>query len=162
MPFLTREALPSDIEFIKILETECALCEWSKEDYLLETGRQDSIFLIVSENSERLGFILARIIEESNESLPKGTAEIYNIAVKSKHRNRGIGTELLLELLRTATKKNVGIIRLEVRKSNRKAFEFYKKLGFKITGERKNFYTNPSEDAFLMELILPDSKSTLT
>jgi ribosomal-protein-alanine N-acetyltransferase len=43
---------------------------------------------------------------------------------------------------------------LEVRPSNAAAVTLYKKLGFEILGTRKNYYTNPNEDAYLMGLVL--------
>jgi len=40
---------------------------------------------------------------------------------------------------------------LEVRKSNASAIRFYEGFGFKVLGERKDYYSNPIEDAFVME-----------
>ena len=40
---------------------------------------------------------------------------------------------------------------LEVRQSNQHAIEFYKRNGFRIISERKNYYLNPSENAWVME-----------
>ena len=45
---------------------------------------------------------------------------------------------------------------LEVRKSNNPAINFYLKFNFKIAGERKNYYSNPVEDAYVMELEISD------
>ena len=45
---------------------------------------------------------------------------------------------------------------LEVRKSNDPAINFYLKFKFKISGERKNYYSNPIEDAYVMELEISD------
>jgi ribosomal protein S18 acetylase RimI-like enzyme len=40
---------------------------------------------------------------------------------------------------------------LEVRQSNHRAIEFYKRNGFHIISERKNYYLNPNENAWVME-----------
>ena len=40
---------------------------------------------------------------------------------------------------------------LEVRKSNSPAINFYLGFDFKIVGDRKNYYSNPIEDAYVME-----------
>jgi ribosomal-protein-alanine N-acetyltransferase len=45
---------------------------------------------------------------------------------------------------------------LEVRKSNNPAINFYLKFEFRIAGERKNYYSNPIEDAYVMELEISD------
>ena len=42
-------------------------------------------------------------------------------------------------------------VMLEVRKSNAGAINFYLGFGFKIVGDRKNYYSNPLEDAHVME-----------
>jgi len=45
-------------------------------------------------------------------------------------------------------------ITLEVRQSNTSALTLYRKLGFEIMGTRKNYYTKPDEDAYVMALVL--------
>ena len=43
---------------------------------------------------------------------------------------------------------------LEVRPSNTGAQTLYRKLGFRMIGLRKGYYTNPPEDAFVLALYL--------
>jgi ribosomal-protein-alanine N-acetyltransferase len=47
---------------------------------------------------------------------------------------------------------------LEVRASNTGARRLYERLGFAVTGTRRNYYTNPVEDAQILwaELDKPD------
>lgn len=40
---------------------------------------------------------------------------------------------------------------LEVRVSNQAALQFYRKLGYEVLSVRKNYYSNPVEDAFIMD-----------
>ena len=47
-------------------------------------------------------------------------------------------------------------VTLEVRKSNENAIALYEKCGFKKIGERKNFYSKPTEDALIYTLYLKD------
>ncbi len=49
-------------------------------------------------------------------------------------------------------RRNARKVLLEVRKSNNPAINFYLKFNFKITGDRKNYYSNPIEDAYVIEL----------
>jgi len=77
--------------------------------------------------------------------------EIYNIAVKREFQNRGIGNKLLNKLVLLAKEHNSQSIWLEVRNSNTKAVKFYQKNNFRQIYERKNFYSNPLENAIVMK-----------
>ena len=55
-----------------------------------------------------------------------------------------------------STRRKASKVVLEVRKTNNPAINFYLKFKFKIGGERKNYYSNPVEDAYVMELEISD------
>lgn len=74
---------------------------------------------------------------------------ITNIAVDVSYQNRGIATQLMLDAIERAVEKGVKRITLEVRKSNTKAQHLYIKFGFRMTGLRKGYYTDNSEDALI-------------
>ena len=80
--------------------------------------------------------------------------ELLNIAVEEEYRRQGVAQMLLSQLI--VESKNSGAYRmlLEVRKSNLGARHFYSKNRFGILGERKNYYSNPNEDAIIMERVL--------
>jgi len=151
-----KEAEPADIEIVKAIEVECGLSSWTLKDYQLETSRPDSLFFIANVNAEPAGFILARLIMTSNKIPSENGIEIYNIAVKKSFRQKKAGSSLLGKLVEKAKENSVSKMYLEVRKSNVEALSLYQKNGFEIIGERRNFYTNPSEDALLMRRILRD------
>ena len=71
--------------------------------------------------------------------------EILAIATVEEYRNKGIAQELL-EKIKTKD------IFLEVRKSNEKAINFYKKNNFKQISIRKGYYSDPTEDAIIMKM----------
>lgn len=71
--------------------------------------------------------------------------EILAIATIEKYRNKGISQELLDKI---KTKD----IFLEVRESNQTAINFYKKNNFKEIRIRKNYYSEPTENAIIMKL----------
>jgi ribosomal-protein-alanine N-acetyltransferase len=75
---------------------------------------------------------------------------INNVAMRPKFRGRGIGTALLLHVLTEA--RNLGARRatLEVRASNEGARRLYDRLGFYVAGTRRNYYSNPVEDALVL------------
>ena len=71
--------------------------------------------------------------------------EILAIATIEEYRNKGIAQELLDKI---KTKD----IFLEVRESNEKAINFYKKNNFKQISIRKGYYSDPTEDAIIMKM----------
>ena len=71
--------------------------------------------------------------------------EILAIATIEEYRNNGIAQELLDKI---KTKD----IFLEVRESNQVAINFYKKNKFNQISIRKNYYSEPNENAIIMKL----------
>ena len=71
--------------------------------------------------------------------------EILAIATIEEYRNKGIAQKLLDKI---KTKD----IFLEVRESNQVAISFYKKNKFKEISVRKNYYSEPNENAIIMKL----------
>ncbi len=80
--------------------------------------------------------------------------DVVEIAVSVGARRRGVARALLTALLADAVASGVKSLFLEVRASNTAAIALYTALGFRKTGERKNYYTSPREDAVLMCLHL--------
>ncbi|MDR2660886.1 MAG: tRNA (adenosine(37)-N6)-threonylcarbamoyltransferase complex transferase subunit TsaD [Lactobacillaceae bacterium] len=75
-------------------------------------------------------------------------ADINQIAVKKEFQNQKIASFLIEELMKTLN--GVFKIHLEVRASNEIAKHLYIKFGFKQISVRKNYYSNPIEDANVM------------
>ena len=104
----------------------------------------DNFLVYVEESSDKIfGYIIFR---------PDG--HIVSLAVDPMYRRKGIGTKLVEEVLQTST----GNAKVEVRKSNKIAQMFYKKLGFFQFGCILGFYDD--EDAIVM-LYSSDSKNPL-
>ncbi len=149
-----RRALASDAASVKALELAADLSPWSESDYREEAGREGSIF-IVAEAEQIIGFILMRLITNSDDfcaaKTPQFHAEILNFAVHTTMRRRGLGSALLLSALAQGQNREVTRYFLEVRSSNLAAIGFYRINGFREIGVRRGFYSHPPEDAVLME-----------
>ncbi|MEM4724519.1 MAG: GNAT family N-acetyltransferase, partial [Candidatus Hadarchaeum sp.] len=78
---------------------------------------------------------------------------ILAIAVDPAFQRQRLGTLLMNNIIDRFRKKGVKLVRLEVRKSNVGAQQFYKKLGFLERGEMP-FYYEDGESAIAMELSL--------
>lgn len=79
-------------------------------------------------------------------------AQVNNIAVHPDFRRLGIGETVLKQVIELVKFRGGRLITLEVRPSNTAALNLYRKLGFKMMGVRKGYYTNPPEDAFILGL----------
>lgn len=75
-----------------------------------------------------------------------------NLAVRESMRRRGVGKALVTEALRLGLEQAATRAVLEVRASNDPACSLYARLGFVQIGRRPRYYTNPIEDAVLMEM----------
>lgn len=76
--------------------------------------------------------------------------QITNIATHPDYRRLGYGRAVVEALIKYAKNNRLDSISLEVRESNRAAIDLYSKLGFKVEGKRKDFYTKPTENALIM------------
>ena len=77
---------------------------------------------------------------------------LMNLAVIESMRHRGIARSLVSTALQTGVSQSAHRAVLEVRASNRAAQALYQGFGFSQTAVRPKYYTNPVEDAVLMEL----------
>jgi ribosomal-protein-alanine N-acetyltransferase len=84
---------------------------------------------------------------------------ITNVAVHPAHRRQGIARALLSGVLIEARARDLRLIVLEVRPSNREAIGLYESFGFRVTGRRRGYYYDTGEDALVMEARLPADSS---
>ena len=130
------------LDDVYIIETECFSHPWSKQSLEEELNNETSLFLVAKEENEVIGYIgMSIVIDEGY---------IFNVAVCEKYRNKGVATALINELVTYGKKNNFSFITLEVRESNLPAISLYSKFGFIKAGERKDYYSNPKENAILL------------
>lgn len=77
-------------------------------------------------------------------------AHVTTIAVDPAYQGHRIATRLMSLLFREANRRSCQNLTLEVRVSNTRAQEVYKRFGFKEAGLRKNYYAETNEDALVM------------
>jgi [ribosomal protein S18]-alanine N-acetyltransferase len=118
--------------------------------YKISCDSEHKTIFVIETNNKIIGFIEALLIENINE------CEIFHIEISKNFRNKNFGFKLMLNFLQFLINKNVNHIFLEVRESNNIAKKLYNKLNFKFIGNRKNYYSNPKENAILMKLNLID------
>src|SRR5574344_486852 len=118
--------------------------------YKISCDSEHKTIFVIETNNKIIGFIEALLIENINE------CEIFHIEISKNFRNKNFGFKLMLNFLQFLINKNVNHIFLEVRESNNIAKKLYNKLNCKFIGNRKNYYSNPKENAILMKLNLID------
>ena len=89
-------------------------------------------------------------------SMGAGEAHVLNLCVEQAIRRRGIGRELLLDVLRHARDHGIRDAFLEVRRSNKGAISLYHETGFECVGQRRGYYQSHDgrEDAMVYRLEL--------
>lgn len=149
------------IDEVLRIQDEAGLSFWSKEDYLSETERADSISKIAVSGKEKIvGFALARLLISaegqsfSGSQISFDSSEILNIAVAREFRRYGVGQMIFDRLLLELRQKKISDIWLEVRKSNFAAINFYRRNDFAEQFERKNYYRNPNENACVFRRLI--------
>jgi ribosomal-protein-alanine N-acetyltransferase len=121
---------------------------WPESFYaeLFEKGAAERISLVVEEEGELRGFLVARVIGDE--------CELENVVVAESSQRRGLGSKLIRTLIDEVGDRKVARIFLEVRESNLAARALYLKCGFAISGRRASYYADPREDAVLYTLRL--------
>ena len=89
-------------------------------------------------------------------SMGAGEAHVLNLCIEQAIRRRGIGRELLLDVLRHARDHGIRDAFLEVRRSNQGAVFLYRETGFECVGQRRGYYQahDGREDAMVYRLEL--------
>ena len=156
---IIREMQFDDISPVAELERAYSLTPWDENGLLTYLLREDALFLVASdefpedydpEAVDEDNFFWPEIYGYVGLLMVPYEADVLNITVSGKVRNRGIGTNLMREILERAKKYGVTDVHLEVRESNEAAIHLYEKLGFVRDGIRKNYYTAPVENAVTM------------
>ncbi len=131
-----------DLERVIEIENQSFSNPWSKDAFIYEMGSGISYPWVVEVDNKIVGYSIHWVIIDE--------AHLSNIAIDPLYRRMGIGRFLLEKLVESTKKKGAKFITLEVRASNSSAISLYKKMNFKVIGTRKNYYTNPLEDALIM------------
>lgn len=171
--WVIRESRPSDACELSAIDIEChgeGSGGWSAGVFQSTMSHAHATVLIASCSSSSpeslAGFISGIFVGQE--------LQVENMAVRQRHRGRGLGQLLLQSLLARHGIQPIGIGQrvaddiskppsletgqgelpiclLEVKEGNGAALQLYKKLGFRVVGRRKNFYPDGSA-GLLMEL----------
>src|SRR5258708_9884539 len=132
-----------DIPAVHEIEKEIFLTRWPRNAYRGELSqKQLASYIVVREADEIVGY--AGLWKMHDE------AHITTVGVRRGDQGKGYGLALMLALIQRAYEMDSRWMTLEVRASNYGAIALYEKLGFKVIGRRRGYYTDDGEDAVVM------------
>ena len=128
------------------LEQELFSCPFSEADLMSYVSNEGWRLFVATQNERVLGYVsLVCVLDELS---------IANIATEPQSRRMGVASRLMEHIICFAKENGFTKIFLEVRESNVGAIALYKKFGFLPVGVSKNHYSQPRENAVLMNLEL--------
>jgi len=140
-----KEILQEDLEAIAKIDEELYHKPWSAKDFENELKNNPYAYyfkMVNSDNNDEIvGYIGFWILFER--------AEITKVSIVKKYQGYKLSNILMEDLEKRVRLANCENITLEVRVSNERAINLYKKHGFSIVATRKKYYDN-GEDAYLM------------
>lgn len=122
------------------IQAQCLSEPWSERTLFEELSNPNAHTYVALIDGQAAGFLSVWEV--------LGEVSINNIAVLQQHRRKGVARALLERMLTDLC--SADSVTLEVRRSNAAAIALYQGFGFERVGERKNFYSQPTEDALLM------------
>jgi ribosomal-protein-alanine acetyltransferase len=119
-------------------------------DYLL-TAPESIAYRAVTPGGVMAGFVIG-LVE------PDHTGHITTVGVAPEHRRRHLAKRLMSQVEEGFRKRNVRLVRLEVRTLNTAAQKLYESLGYSVTQRLPKYYSNGG-DGLLMLKSLDEPKT---
>ncbi len=142
----TFEQLTSDQDLDQVLAIERASFNrpwtWDMLKWELENAPTSRIFVLRGRDRQIHAFCSVWIVADE--------IHINNLAVAPPWRRHGMGRHLMERVLVEGEARGAHQATLEVRRSNEPARRLYETLGFAVAGVRRDYYTDPVEDALIL------------
>lgn len=115
---------------------------WSARLFEDELDRGGRVYLVARVGPTVVGYAGLLMIADDGH--------VATVAVDPGWQGHRVATRLLVELVRQARLLGANQLTLEVRMSNVRAQELYRRFGFAPAGARKAYYADNGEDALVM------------
>ena len=140
---IIRPARPEDLIVVEAIEKASFVDPWPRTALMQELRTDRLRRPLVAERCGRpVGYLMGWLVADE--------LHIINLAVDREERSGGIGSQLLGRACSDAADAGCRLATLEVRSGNTVARDFYLNRGFLVSGNRKNYYAAPREDAVIM------------
>ena len=121
---------------------------YSRETFEYLLTSPDSVsYRAVTPEGAMVGFIVG-LVE------PDATGHITTLGVAPEHRRRGIADRMLLKAEDGFRRRNVRLVRLEVRSVNLGAQDLYRKLGYTVTQRLPRYYSNGGDGLLMVKSLV--------
>ncbi len=112
-------------------------------EYLL-TAPESVSFRAVTKGGTMVGFVVG-LVE------PDHTGHVTTVGVAPEHRRRHIAKRLMLQVEEGFRRRNVRLVRLEVRSVNSPAQKVYENLGYTVTQRLPKYYSNGGDGLLMLK-----------
>ena len=112
---------------------------WSAESFLADLENSTNTYYGVWMQRQLVGFLGVQTVLDE--------ATITNIVIAKDYQGKGLAQRLWQMALYDLKQKDVKVVFLEVRESNKRAQYLYEILGFEAFHTRSDYYKDPVEDA---------------
>ena len=143
-----RQMTTADIFVVADMERRVFTNPWSVDSFRGALRSSNQIFIVLDDEGTIAGYCGMLCVA--------GEGQILNVAVDTPYRRQGLATEMMRAMIEYGIEHGISLYTLEVRKNNEAARRLYLSCGFVETGVRRDYYSNPTEDAILMDLDLTD------
>jgi [ribosomal protein S18]-alanine N-acetyltransferase len=149
-PYAIEAARADDVDALASLERRCYTHPWTVRGFrdALRRGERGLVLVArapaASVPAER-GILAYCVTENAADEL-----HVHNLAVRPESRGEGLGRRLLALALAIGVRRGARVALLEVRESNRPALDLYRSMGFAPVAVRRNYYTQPAENALVL------------
>lgn len=148
-----RDAVTADLDGLAAVEASSFASDRMTRSSLRRLIGRPSARLRVATAGRRRGAILGYHLVLFRKG--SRVARLYSVAVDRRARGAGFGRRLVADAVAVAAAGGRRVLRLEVRRNNRRAIALYRSSGFDTIGERPGYYADGA-DALVMEKALPN------
>ena len=144
MPVTVRQAGREDLPAIIAIEEASFSVPWSHQSLAAELDNPVAKYYVLEgETGQVLGYADVWLIADEGQ--------LANIAIHPSARGHGYGETLLRTAMEALFQDGCTSMFREVRQSNAPAQGLYRKLGYEGVAVRKDYYSQPVEDACIMQ-----------
>jgi ribosomal-protein-alanine N-acetyltransferase len=137
---ILREAREEDLNVIYAIESSVYSVPWTLNFFRIILHMKKNMFIVATRDRQILGYTIGEIETRRVSKDTKKIGHIMNIAVSNEYQGKGVGTILLDEIENIFIEQKAAVSYLEVRESNKRAQQIYKKRGYYYLKTVQKYY----------------------